>query len=106
MASAVFAAILKPMLADIRYHAPYMEWAKTRATPEIDLAGSNILACTLDDLPGAGDAVALSGANDTGYQPLIEAIAARYKTDPSRVTTCWRHVGGELSGVRRAARAG
>jgi len=75
------------MLADIRYHAPYMEWAKTRATPEIDLAGSNILACTLDDLPGAGDAVALSGANDTGYQPLIEAIAGRYKIDPSRVTT-------------------
>ena len=71
----------------IRYHAPYMEWAKTRPTPEIDLAGSNILACAIDDLPGAAEAVSLSGANDTGYQPLIEKIAARYGVDPARVTT-------------------
>src|SRR4051812_45740673 len=72
---------------DIRYYAPYMEWAKTRPTPEIDLAGSNILACSLDDLPAARDAVALSGANDDGYRPLMEAIAARYGVDVDRVTT-------------------
>jgi len=74
-------------MSAIRYHAPYMEWAKTRPAPEIDLAGSNILACTLDDLPTAADALALSGANDNGYLPLIEAIAARYGADPGRVTT-------------------
>src|SRR3954462_2563381 len=72
---------------DIRYYAPYMEWAKTRPTPEIDLAGSNILPCSLDDLPGARDAIALSGANDDGYRPLMEAIAARYGVDVGRVTT-------------------
>ena len=71
----------------IRYLAPYLEWAKTRPSPELDLAGSNILACSLDDLPGARDAVGLSGANDTGYAPLMEAIAARYGTTASRVTT-------------------
>lgn len=71
----------------IRYHAPYMEWAKTRPVPEIDLAGSNILACSVDDLPGAREAVALDGANDNGYGPLIEAIAARYNLDLERVTT-------------------
>ena len=75
------------MPVDLRYHAPYMEWAKTRPAPEIDLAGSNILACAIDDLPGAADAVSLSGANDTGYQPLIEKIATRYGVDPARVTT-------------------
>lgn len=64
-----------------------MEWAKTRPAPEIDLAGSNILACTLDDLPTAADALELSGANDNGYRPLIEAIAARYGVDPQHVTT-------------------
>lgn len=64
-----------------------MEWAKTRPTPEFDLAGSNILTCTLDDLPGAREAISLSGANDTGYAPLIEAIAARYRVGPDRVTT-------------------
>jgi aspartate/methionine/tyrosine aminotransferase len=71
----------------MRFHAPYMEWAKTRPTPEFDLAGSNILACSLDDLPGARDAISLSGANDTGYRPLLEAIAARYGVTPDQVTT-------------------
>lgn len=67
-----------------------MEWAKTRPAPDIDLAGSNILACSIDDLPDAREAVALSGANDNGYRPLMDAIAARYGVDPDRVT----HAGG------------
>jgi aspartate/methionine/tyrosine aminotransferase len=72
--------------ADIRYHAPYMEWAKTRPAAEIDLAGSNILACAIEDLPGAREAVAFSGANDNGYRPLVEAIAQQYGVDAERVT--------------------
>jgi aspartate/methionine/tyrosine aminotransferase len=71
----------------MKYYAPYMEWAKTRPTPEFDLAGSNILACSLEDLPGAREALALHGANDNGYRPLIEAIAFRYGVDADRVTT-------------------
>src|SRR4030095_13036654 len=55
-----------------------MEWAKTRPAAEFDLAGSNILACSLDDLPGARETLALDGANDKGYQPLTEAIARRH----------------------------
>jgi hypothetical protein len=64
-----------------------MEWAKTRPTPRFDLAASNILACSLDDLPGAREAVSLSGENETGYAPLIDAIAERYGTTVERVTT-------------------
>jgi len=79
-----------PTVTEIRYHAPYMEWAKTRPTPDIDLAGSNILACSIDDLPDAREAVAFGGANDNGYRPLMDAIAARYRVDPDRVT----HAGG------------
>jgi aspartate/methionine/tyrosine aminotransferase len=71
----------------LRFHAPYMEWAKTRPLARFDLAGSNVLACDLDDLDGWRDAMSLSGRNDNGYAPLIEAIAAQYKVDPSRVTT-------------------
>ncbi len=37
----------------LRFHAPYMEWAKTRPAARFDLAISNVLACTLEDLPGA-----------------------------------------------------
>src|SRR3954465_10284311 len=64
-----------------------MEWAKTRPAPEIDLAGSNILACSIEDLPGAAGALSLSGANDNGYRPLTDAIGARYHGDPDRVAT-------------------
>lgn len=64
-----------------------MTWAKTRPAARFDLAGSNVLACTLDDLTGAAGALSLSGHNDNGYAPLIEAIAARYGVDPSQVTT-------------------
>jgi aspartate/methionine/tyrosine aminotransferase len=78
---------LTPEIRPLRFHAPYMEWAKTRATPEFDLAGSNILACSLDDLPGAREALGLDGANDNGYRPLMEAIAQRYGVAADRVTT-------------------
>jgi aspartate/methionine/tyrosine aminotransferase len=71
----------------LRYHAPYMEWAKTREAADFDLAGSNILACSLDDLPGAREAVSFAGANDNGYRPLVEAIGTRYGVDAALVTT-------------------
>jgi hypothetical protein len=64
-----------------------MEWAKTRPAARFDLAISNVLACSINDLPGAADALALSGANDNGYGPLIEAIAGRYGVGADQVTT-------------------
>jgi aspartate/methionine/tyrosine aminotransferase len=64
-----------------------MEWAKKRPTPRFDLANSNILACSIDDLTGAGDALAFDGNNEEGYPPLIDAIAARYGVSPAQVTT-------------------
>jgi aspartate/methionine/tyrosine aminotransferase len=73
--------------AALRFRAPYMQWAKTRPSPRYDLAISNVLPCTIDELPGARDAIALSGRNDTGYAPLMEAIAARYGVPADRVTT-------------------
>jgi aspartate/methionine/tyrosine aminotransferase len=65
--------------------APYLLWAKTRHPAPIDLAGSNLLHCSLDDLPGARDAVDLAAPNDNGFAPIIEAIAAHYDVDPARV---------------------
>ena len=70
-----------------RARAAYMEWAKHRPVPEIDLAGSNLLACTLDDLPGAREAIALSGEGAEGYPPLVESIANRYGVGPECVAT-------------------
>ena len=71
----------------MKARAPYMEWAKHRAKPAIDLAGSNLLACSLDDLPGAREALDISGESPNGYAPLVDAIAARYGVAPGNVAT-------------------
>lgn len=67
--------------------APYLYWAKTRPAAEFDLAGSNLLACTLDDFPGAREAVELTAPDRGGYPPLVDAIAAHYGVAPERVAT-------------------
>lgn len=71
----------------LRFHAPYMEWAKQRPSPRYDLAISNILGCSIDDLPGACEALDFSGKNDDGFMPLVEAIAHRYGVRPAQVAT-------------------
>lgn len=70
-----------------RVRAPYMEWAKGRPKPAIDLAGSNLAPCTLDDLPGAREALDLAGESPDGYPPLVEAIAGRHGVTADRVAT-------------------
>ncbi|HSP95368.1 MAG TPA: pyridoxal phosphate-dependent aminotransferase [Thermoanaerobaculia bacterium] len=67
--------------------APYMEWARHRPSPEVDLAGSNLLPCTLDDLPGAREALDIAGESPDGYPPLVDAIASRYGVAPDCVAT-------------------
>jgi aspartate/methionine/tyrosine aminotransferase len=66
---------------------PYMTWAKLHHRPTWSLAGSNLLPCTLDDLPGAREALEIGGDNDEGYRPLVEAIARRYGVSPGMVAT-------------------
>jgi hypothetical protein len=67
--------------------APYLLWAKSRQPAAIDLAGSNLLHCTLDDLPGAREAVDLWAKNDDGYRPLIEGLAGHYGLAADRFAT-------------------
>jgi aspartate/methionine/tyrosine aminotransferase len=74
--------------------APYMVWAKTRKAAGIDLAGSNLLPCTLEDLPGAAEALQLAANNDNGFAPLIAAIAVHKQVPTNRIMT-----GGGCSGV-------
>lgn len=64
-----------------------MEWAKTRPAVTWDLAISNVLGLSIEELPGAADALALSGRNDSGYEPLMDAIARQYGVRPTQVTT-------------------
>ncbi len=67
--------------------APYMTWAKHHPSAKYDLCGSNLLELALDELKGARDAVEISGENDEGYPPLVEAIAMRYGVATERVAT-------------------
>jgi aspartate/methionine/tyrosine aminotransferase len=62
-----------------------MEWSKSRPAARLDLAASNLKACTVDELPGAREALELSGRNDEGYGPLLDAIAGRYGVAPNQV---------------------
>ena len=64
-----------------------MEWAKTRPSARLDLAGSNIFPCLIDELPGYRSAIALEGNNENGYGPLLESIAEQYGVTTDCVTT-------------------
>jgi aspartate/methionine/tyrosine aminotransferase len=64
-----------------------MTWAKNHPSARFDLAGSNLLHCSLDDLLGAREALELFARNDEGYPPLVEAIAQRYGVSTERVAT-------------------
>jgi aspartate/methionine/tyrosine aminotransferase len=64
-----------------------MEWAKSRPRPDVDLAGSNLFPCTLEDLPGARAAVDISGESPEGYPPLVEEIARAHAVEAERVAT-------------------
>jgi aspartate/methionine/tyrosine aminotransferase len=86
--------------------APYLYWAKTRETPPIDLAGSNLLHCTIDELPGAREALDLSTPSGDGYQPLVQAIADHYGTTPDWITTAPGCSGANLVAIATLVGAG
>jgi aspartate/methionine/tyrosine aminotransferase len=89
-----------------RIHAPYMHWAKTRPEARFDLAGSNVLACDIDDLEGARDVLTLTGRNDNGFEPLVDAIAKHYKVDPACVATAGGAAGANFQACAAAIDAG
>lgn len=67
--------------------ADYLLWAKRRPHPANDLGRSDVIGCSIDEVPGMREALALSGRNDEGWPPLVDAIAAHYGVDPAGVAT-------------------
>jgi hypothetical protein len=67
--------------------ADYLLWAKRRHHPANDLGRSDVVACTLADLPGAREAMELTGRNDAGWEPLVARVAARYGVRTDQVAT-------------------
>ena len=67
--------------------ADYLLWAKRRPHPANDLGRSDVVPCTLADLPGAREALELTGRNDEGWEPLVHRVAAHYGVRPDQVAT-------------------
>lgn len=86
--------------------APYMQWAKQHRPAEHDLTGSNIDPVQLDELPGAAEALELSGPNDEGYGPLIDAIAGRYGVGRENVCTAVGTSGANFLAMAALVRPG
>ena len=86
--------------------APYMEWAKMRPAARFDLAGSNLLGCTLEDLAGGLDGIGLDGPNREGWPPLVEAIAERYGVPTDSVATAPGCTGANLLAFAALIRPG
>lgn len=96
-------------MSDARFPAtwaPYMTWAKHSAKAPVDLTGSNLLPCTLGDLPGALEAVELYGRNDDGWPPLVDRIASRFNVDRARVATAPGGSGANFMALASVVRPG
>jgi aspartate/methionine/tyrosine aminotransferase len=83
-----------------------MTWAKHHEKAPLDLTGSNLLPCTLDDLPGAQDALELYGRNDDGWPPLVEAVAQRFGVSTDRVATATGASGANFLALAALLRPG
>ena len=65
----------------------YMAFAKLETAARYNLASSGIADCALADLGVTLDDLELHGPNAYGWDPLDEAIAARFAIDPACVVT-------------------
>ncbi len=66
--------------------APHRTWERLYVPPKWDLAQSHVHPCTLEDIPGALEAVTLYERNLDGYPPLVRALARRYDVETDNVT--------------------
>ena len=64
----------------------YMQWAKTRQSARFNLATSGLGNLKLRDLRVSLEDLELT-AGGYGYRPLKQALAARYRVDPSSIVT-------------------
>src|SRR5215217_814957 len=64
----------------------YMNWAKTRSTAKLNLATSGLGNLKLHELRVSLDDLEITDGG-YGYQPLVQAIAERYRVDPEAVVT-------------------
>jgi aspartate/methionine/tyrosine aminotransferase len=60
-------------------HSPYMDWAKLHSAAKFNLATSGVANFPLSKLGVTIDQLEINGPSIYGYEPLIQAIARRYR---------------------------
>ena len=76
------------LMADDRLEGawtPYVAWMKHAPAIPNNLMGSNLLHCTVEDLPGVRERLELDAFHEEGYPPLLEAIGERYGLPVDRI---------------------
>lgn len=66
-------------MGDREFGSEYLRWAKTHAAATYDLTSSGVPFYRLADLPVELGDLELSGSGGYGWDPLLQAIAARYR---------------------------
>ncbi len=67
--------------------SPYMEWAKLHSTAKFNLATSGIANFPLAELGITMDQLEINGPSIYGYEPLLQAIARRYRVPQESVVS-------------------
>ncbi len=59
--------------------SPYMQWAKLQSTAKYNLATSGVASLPLSELGITLDQLEINGPTIYGYDPLLKALASRYR---------------------------
>src|ERR1051325_869943 len=65
----------------------YMHWAKTSSRARFNLATSGLANLKLEELHASLSDLEITGDSGYGYQPLLDALAHRFKVDSTSVVT-------------------
>ncbi len=85
---------MSPQRREIR--SAYIEWAKLRSEARYKLAGSDMLAYPLKDLPVRIEQLEIASPSDSyGYPPLVERLAKKAGVPVELRRSSARHFHGE-----------
>jgi aspartate/methionine/tyrosine aminotransferase len=68
-------------------HSPYMEWAKLQSAGRFNLANSGVKNFPLSELGVTIDQLEINGPSIYGYEPLLQALARRYRVQKECVVS-------------------
>ena len=68
-------------------HSPYMEWAKLSSAARFNLATSGMASLPLSELGVTLSQLEINGPSIYGYDPLLKAIAERYRVPQEAVVS-------------------